>query len=94
MKTIISFSIDTERDADLFDWIKSIPDGQRSSLIRDALRNHIDPQAGSDVTLRDIMQEIQDLKRHGIAVQGDTYKTGHYDEEPPDIANALNNLGL
>ncbi len=93
MKTIISFSIDTERDADLFDWIKNIPDGQRSGLIRDALRNHIDPQAG-DITLRDIWREIQDLKRYGVAIQDDTYETGHYDEEPPDIANTLNNLGL
>lgn len=95
MKTTLSFTVDTERDVDILDWFESLPHGQKSAQIRSVIRHHIDPQASPiEITLLDIYREIMDLKRHGIAFQESNVGPASYEDEPEDITNTLNNLGL
>ncbi|MCA9924227.1 MAG: hypothetical protein KC421_17745 [Anaerolineales bacterium] len=91
MKTTISFTLDTKRDADILEWVQLLPN--KSKGIREALRQNLYPGA---VTLDDIYREILDIKRHGIALDASAQQYYEQDgyEEPPDIAANLNNLGL
>ncbi|KAA3660667.1 MAG: hypothetical protein DWQ04_18800 [Chloroflexi bacterium] len=91
MKTTISFSLDTERDHDILQWLNSLPDGGRSKAIREALRANLGEQ---EVTLADVYQAIMDLKRGGLTVSGSSSVDQAVDDEPPDIAHNLDNLGL
>jgi hypothetical protein len=96
MKTTISFSANTKTDADIIEWINSLTPGQKSLKIREAIRGAIDPYAATsgDVTLNDIMREIQSLKQHGVFVQGDGHQGDDDYQAPPDILSNLDSLGL
>ena len=89
-KVTVSFSLDSERDQDLVRWLENLPKRGRSEAIRGALRRHV---SRSSITLGDIYQAILDLKRQGmVAVSGNNDRlTG---DEPPDVAEALDGLGL
>ena len=89
-KVTVSFSLDSEKDRDLVHWLSNLPNRGRSEAIRDVLRSHL---SHSDVTLGDIYEAIMDLKRQGIvtASHSDNALT---DNEPPDVAETLDNLGL
>jgi len=64
-KVHISFTLDSERDKRLVRWLDGLAKGQKSEAIREALAAHL---GQSDVTLRDIYEAIQDLKRSGVVV--------------------------
>jgi hypothetical protein len=89
-KVAICFSLDSERDRDLVRWLDGLPKRGRSEAIRDALRGQL---SESGVTLGDIYEAVMDLKRSGlvVAARGGIAATG---DEPPDVAAALDNLGL
>ena len=90
VKVTVSFSLDSEKDRDLVHWLSNLPKRGRSEAIRDVLRSHL---SHSGVTLGDIYEAIMGLKRQGIltASRGDDALTN---DEPPDVAAALDNLGL
>jgi len=94
MKITVSFTLNSDKDGDILDWLDILPSGEKSSQIRDAVRSYISSQPDNDITLRDIMREIQDLKRDGVVVQGGVVEKSDCCDEPPDIVNTLNNLGL
>ena len=94
MKITVSFTLNSEKDADILDWLDSLASGEKSSQIRVAVRSYISSWADEEITLRDIMREIQDLKRHGVVVQGGVVEKSDCCDEPPDIVNTLNNLGI
>ena len=94
MKITVSFTLNSEKDADILDWLDGLASGEKSSQIRDAVRSYIRSWAGEDITLRDIMREIQDLKRHGVVVQSGVVEESDGCDEPPDIVNTLKNLGI
>jgi len=87
-KQTVAFTLDTEKDRDLLHWLSSLPKGDKSRAVRDALRAHL---GRGGITLGDIYEAIIDLKRHGLVVQGEPTPTA---DEPPDVAAALDNLGL
>jgi len=99
MKAPITFSLDTDADADLIRWLESQPERGRSAAIRDALRQGIGQ--GNDVTLTEVYQAVQDLRALVVQApairQGATgqEQTGQQDAaEPADLAAALDGLGL
>jgi hypothetical protein len=98
MKAPITFSLDTDADADLIRWLESQPERGRSAAIRDALRRGIG--YSDDVTLTEVYQAVQDLRDLVVqmpARQGTNgqEQPGRQDAgEPADLAAALDGLGL
>lgn len=88
-KQTITFVLDTNRDRDVLRWLEG--QANKSSAIREAIRAQMDR---ADVTLRDVLAAIQDLKRHNgtPALTGEA--TVGNGDEPADVAVALDNLGL
>ena len=87
-KVVVSFSLDTERDRRVIRWLDSQSD--RSAAIREALDAHL----GNGLTLGDVYQAVRDLERRvgtGVVLERDESETV---DEPPDIAAALDGLGL
>jgi hypothetical protein len=86
----ITFVLDTERDRDILRWLER--QGNKSAAIREAIRTNL---AHGDITLAHIYEAIQDLKRCGCVSgpQAQAHITVA-SAEPPDIAAALDNLGL
>jgi hypothetical protein len=86
----VTFSLDTERDKRLVRWLEGLPKRGRSEAIREALTAHL---GQSGITLRDIYEAIQDLKRCGVAVvpQDDREPQANI---PADVLENLSKLGL
>jgi len=91
MKVTVSFSLDAEADRDILRWLNSQPKKERSKAIREALRAHI---GRGGVTLGDVYEAIQDLRRYGLAVAAQGRQADVHTDEPPDVAAALDRLGL
>jgi hypothetical protein len=85
----ITVSLDSDRDRDLMRWIESIPKRHRSETIRDTLRQGLGRVSG--VTLGEVYQAVKDLERK-LSASVVVTETGP--GEPPDIAAALDSLGL
>ncbi len=86
----ITFVLDTERDRDILRWLEGHEN--KSAAIREAIRARL---GALDITLADIYEAIQDLK-HGTWTPIDEDHTPDFGDsgEPPDVAAALDNLGL
>ena len=86
----ITFVLDTERDRDIVRWLEG--QTNKSAAIREAIRTNL---AHGDITLAHIYEAIQDLKRCGCVSgpQAQAHITVA-SAEPPDVAAALDNLGL
>jgi hypothetical protein len=87
-----SFTLDTEVDRRIIRWLDSLPRGEKSAAIRDALQANL---GGGLVTLGDILQAVRELERKlqpGVVVaQAPTSQT---EDIPPDVAANLDKLGL
>jgi len=86
----ITFVLDTERDRDVVHWLEG--QANKSAAIREAIRANL---AHGDVTLAHIYEAIQELKRCACVsgLQAPAHMTVA-SAEPPDVAAALDNLGL
>ena len=87
----ITFVVDTDRDRDIVRWLED--QDNKSAAIREAIRTQLSNRL--DITLVDVYQAIQDLKQGGWVRE--TASMPHGQEEicePPDIAAALDGLGL
>ena len=62
---------------------------EKSKAIRQALREAFGGRQG--ITLEDIYDAIQDLRRCGMVASP---TTNGQEDEPPDIAASLDNLGI
>jgi hypothetical protein len=90
VKQTVTIVVDTERDRDILHWLRS--QDNKSAAIREAIRAHL--ERGS-VTLTDVYQAIQDLKRGNWTPESDVQPHNEADgDEPPDVAAALDSLGL
>lgn len=92
-KVTISLTLDDERDKRILRWIKSQPEKGKSKAIREAIMAYLDQ---SGVTLQDIYNEIQELKRYGVALvplerQGTPSEEGRVS---PRALDNLSKLGL
>jgi len=89
-KVTISLTLDDERDKRILRWIKSQPKKGKSKAIRDAITAYLDQ---SGITLQDIYNEIQDLKRYRVAVVAMEQQGQPLSEEERRVSSrALDNL--
>jgi hypothetical protein len=88
-KTVL---FNTDTDQDLLDWLAEFPNF--SEAVRQALRQAKQQtergDSGDGITLQDIYQELQDIKRNGFVSRDNR---SDYNE-PADIAANLDLLGL
>ena len=86
----VTFVLDTDRDRDIVHWLEG--QDNKSAAIREAIRAHL---GRSGITLADVYEAIQDLKRcswmPGAGAQAPAMAAN---DEPPDVAAALDSLGL
>jgi hypothetical protein len=89
-KQTVTFVVDTERDRDILCWLGR--QDNKSAAIREAIREHL---GRGDITLTDVYEAIQELKRGGWASMAETQPCDLESRaEPPDVAAALDSLGL
>jgi hypothetical protein len=93
-KTTEAFSLDTERDADILDWLES--QDNKSAAIRAAIRAS---WLSSSITLADILNEIGEVKR--MLRAGVSLDNSNSQEEPQELTpsqreaqEALDSLGI
>jgi len=91
----VSFTLDEQVDHEIVRWLARLPKRQKSAAIREALRKHLQ---GQGVTLSDIYQAVREIDRKlasGAIVVGNRDASETIDtDEPPDVAAALDSLGL
>jgi hypothetical protein len=82
--------LNKKRDDDILQWLAR--QDNRSAAVRDAIRRKIGEggKAGEEITLRDIMDELREIKRNGFVV---VTTDGEMEAEPEDIAATLDELG-
>ena len=86
----ITFVLDTVRDRDILHWLEG--QENKSAAIRQAIRAHL---GRTGITLAEVYEAIQDLKRGGwVRGAGAQTPTATASDEPPDVAAALDSLGL
>ena len=86
----ITFVLDTERHRDILRWLEG--EDNKSASIREAIRANL---GHGDITLAHVYEAIQDLKRCGwVSGPEAQVHTTAASAEPPDVAAALDNLGL
>jgi hypothetical protein len=81
-----NFSFDNRDDAELLRWLDQ--QDNASATVRAALRAY----RGERVTLADVHREVKSLRRDLQAM--DFHAQDSDEEEDPDLASALDNLGL
>jgi hypothetical protein len=93
-KTTEAFSLDTERDADILDWLEE--QDNKSAAIRAAIRAS---WLSSSITLADILNEIGEVKR--MLRAGVTLDNSNSQDEPQELTpsqrevqEALDSLGI
>ena len=91
MKKNLSFLFNTERDADILEWLGQ--QANKSQAVRDAIRAAMRRAGqGSQVeepTLTDVMAALERIEQNGIIVRGDSAEET---QEPADIAANLDDL--
>ena len=90
-KQAITFVVDSDRDRDILHWLEG--QANKSAAIREAIRAHLER---GTVSLSEVYEAIQELKQVGWAPPADR-EVGHRrpdDDEPEDVAEALDSLGL
>lgn len=95
MRLTISFTLDDEHDYKIVQWLRSLPRGEKSKAIRDALDAHL----SGNVTLGDVYQTVKEIERKlqsgafsaGADLEPDD--TDDFERENPDIMETLRNLG-
>ena len=91
-KRTIAFTFDDTEYPGLARWLDNLPHRGKSKAIREALSSYL----AHNITLGDVYQAVKELDRK-IAQGGAILSNGNHreaSEEPEDIANALDNLGL
>ena len=96
-KVTVSFTLDSDRDRRILRYLESLPRGEKSAAIRQALDLQI---GGGSVTLGDVYQAVKDLERKvadrlaGMKDDGAGSGAQAPVDEPVDVAANLDSLGL
>ena len=96
-KVVMSFTLDSQNDRQILQYLKALPKGERSQAIRNALDAQIE---GERATLGDVYQAVKDLERKlasgQVSAQAGSIGTSPYEseDEPADVAANLDGLGL
>ncbi len=89
-KQVITFVVDSDRDRDILHWLAG--QANKSAAIREAIREYLERGA---LTLTDVYEAIQELKQGTWAPTPDLgLPPLHDSNEPEDVAEALDSLGL
>ena len=88
-KMTISFTLDTERDRRIVRWYESLPKRGKSEAIRKAIHAYL---GKGGITLGDIYEAIQDLRRSGLVVA--QASEPQQADVPADVLEKLGQLGL
>lgn len=90
-KTVVSFTLDSERDRDLVRWLER--QENRSLAIREAIREHL--ERGS-ITIADVYEAVKNLERklqaRAVIMAGNSSPAGDDWDEPPEAVAALEAL--
>ena len=89
-----SFSVDEKSYPRVMRWLESFGRGERSREICKALDAWV---SGQSVTHRDIQQEVKEIRRlleSGNFLVGSSEPKNNGNDEPADIAESLDSLGL
>lgn len=92
MRVSVSFSLNSDKDADLLRWLNNLPKRGKSEAIREVLRAGL---GRGGVSLGDVYQAVRDLERklqNGVTVAHAV--DSDMPDEPPDVAANLDKLGL
>jgi Arc/MetJ-type ribon-helix-helix transcriptional regulator len=90
-----SFTLDTERDAELLAWLDA--QANVSEAVRKALRAyHAQREGKEQATLADVVAAIEELgeRMAGLQVVKASDNSSPAEDEDPELAAALDNLGL
>ncbi len=91
-KTIFTFSLSSERDKELIDWLNEQPN--RSDAIRKALAETMTAQEKQYSRILDILEELQSRDFAAVSNGSNPQVTEQVEEtEPQDMADTLDNLG-
>ena len=86
----ITFVLDSERDRDILRWLAN--QENKSAAIREAVRMRL---RHNGISLADVYEAILDLQRRSwISSSAGQVGEAASQEEPPDVAAALDSLGL
>ena len=88
----LNFVVDEERDRDILSWWAK--QDNKSAAIRALIRKEIEHDG---LTLLDLYQAVLEVERllvAGVVLAGDDAAGGAVSDEPPDLAAALDRLGL
>lgn len=89
-KQAITFVVDSDRDRDILYWLEG--QANKSAAIREAIRAHLER---GTVTLTEVYEAIQDLKQGGwVPATEEGPSARREGDEPEDVAEALDSLGL
>lgn len=93
MYKYVSVPLHREKDKDLINWLERLNDGQRSRIIREALREKKDANPDGELLamLTAIKEDLEELKnRQFVMGPGGVAE----ETEPNDISDVLDNFGL
>jgi hypothetical protein len=96
-KVVMSFTLDSQNDRQILQYLQALPKGERSQAIRNALDAQI---GGEPTTLGDVYQAVKDLERKlasgPVLVQAGSPGISPHEpeDEPADVAANLDGLGL
>lgn len=94
LTVVRSFTLEETDDRDLIEWLDTFKSGDRSEMVRSALRAWRARDAGAPKTLDDVWNAVQDLERKlrvGVMVQSGT-DVPFSGDEPPEAVAALDAL--
>lgn len=97
-KVITTFSLDDQDDRDIITWLRNLGHGEKSRVIRDALRAKMGTQDKDGVTLTDVYRLVLDFQAtlaQGVITldTADEARPGEEDVDQ-DILDNLDGLGL
>lgn len=93
-KIVVTISLDDERDRDVVQWLRGLPHGQRSEVLRDVMRAHM---GGGGASVGLVYQELMEVKR---LLQAGTWAAvpddgdGRHDPLVAEAGRKIKNLGL
>ena len=96
-QTTVCFTLNNEFDQDLITWLDSLPRRAKSRNIRLALRAQLSATGHGVISSSDIYQAVLSLERKleaGAMLTKSNPGPQDESQEPIDIANTLDNLGM
>ena len=89
-KVTISLTLDDERDKKILRWLKSQSGRGKSEAMRKAINSYL---GQDEITLRDIYDEIQMLKKGGLVAVLHPTQDSAEQQVSPEVLDRLSKLG-